>query len=172
MALGVSICSQISARAAVIQAALRWAAFLSKGLPMSHDAPNSKCVIAHHRSIDGNMHSVAAQMRVLVCPAQEGGFVAQGLEIDYCSVGDTVEEVQENFATGFLATIQALIRGGRPLTALFKSSTPAEVWSEYLEGAKDDQLICATVVDLSSELPLGVPYQQLAFCSPRQMSLA
>lgn len=132
---------------------------------------DGKLVVAHHRSNDGK-HTVAAQLRVLVCPAEEGGYVAQGLEIDYCSTGATVEDVQKRFATGFLMTVEALIKRGRPLSALFKSVTPPEIWQEYIDSAKEDQLICGTVIDLSEKLPGNAPYQSLAFCSPRQMSLA
>lgn len=132
---------------------------------------DDKFVVAHRQLKDGK-HLVAAQLRVLVCPADNGGFVAQGLEIDYCSTGATVEDVQERFATGFLMTVEALIKRNRPLSALFKSKTPPEIWQEYVDTAKEDQLICGTVVDLSAQLPTSAPFQSLAFCSPRQMSLA
>jgi hypothetical protein len=121
-------------------------------------------VIAHVR--DGDNHVVAAQLHVLITSTEEG-FVAQGLEIDYCASGRTVEEVQEHFAEGFLKTVASLLRRGRPLGSLFKSKTPQEVWQEYIDGSRRDQLTCATYVDLSNKLPqsaAGLPYQSLAFC--------
>lgn len=138
---------------------------------MNHPKAHKKVVVAHGASEDGMKHAVAAQMRVFVCHTDDG-YVAQGLEIDYCSVGDTVDEVQENFARGFLATVEALLKRGRPLSALFKSTTPPEVWQEYINSQKQDNLICGTVVDLSAKLPHESPYRSLAFCSPRQMALA
>lgn len=127
-----------------------------------------KVVVAHQN--DGNgVHAVAAQLRVLISEDADAGFVAQGLEVDYCSAGRTIEEAQENFAKGFLMTVQSLIRRKRPLSALFKSTTPPDVWQEYIDSSRRDQLTCATIVDLSQSIPqaAGVPYSQLAFCGPR-----
>ena len=71
-------------------------------------------------------HRVSAQLRVLVTSSVDSGFVAQGLEVDYLTAGATLEEVQQNFANGFLATAEANLRRGRDLTSLFKSSAPME----------------------------------------------
>lgn len=107
-------------------------------------------VLLHQRSED--RHAVAAQLRVLIVPADEGGFVAQGLEIDYLAAGATIEEVQANFAEGLMRTVQAYLRRGRPLDGLFrKGRTPPEAWQMWLDGERHDKLTCATV------LPLGVP---------------
>ncbi|WP_313424198.1 hypothetical protein [Stenotrophomonas rhizophila] len=138
---------------------------------MKRQSTQPKVVVAHGATEDGKKHLVAAQMRVFVCHTHDG-YVAQGLEIDYCSVGDTVDEVQKNFARGFLATVESLIKRKRPLSALFKSKTPPEIWQEYIDSQAQDNLICGTIVDLTGELPTEVPYQQLAFCAPRQMALA
>lgn len=135
-------------------------------------ANKTKTVMAH--VVDGNNHSVAAQLHVLISPTEEGGYVAQGLEIDYCSTGHSIDEVQQNFARGFLMTIETLLKRNRPLGALFKSRTPPEVWQEYIDSSRQDELVCATLVDLSNQMPAnsGLPFQHLAFCSPRQLSLA
>jgi hypothetical protein len=118
--------------------------------------------IAHHR--DGDKHVVAAQLRVLICPAPEGGFVAQGLEIDYCATGQSVSQVQDRFATGFLKTIEALLKRQKSLSALFKTTTPQDVWRAYIESDEHHELRCATVVDLSNRVPAGAPFKSLAFC--------
>lgn len=120
-----------------------------------------KTVIAHAQS--GNNHAVAAQLRVLIVPAEEGGYVAQGLEIDYLATGDTVEEVRDNFAQGLLRTVEAYVRRGRSMTALFaKGKTPPEAWQLWLDGDGKDVLTCGTVVDL--DLPDGAPFfSSLAF---------
>lgn len=133
---------------------------------------SSKPVMAHAQH--GDSHIVAAQLRVLITQESCGNYVAQGLEIDYCATGHSVEEVQERFATGFLRTVESLIRTQRPLGALFKSRTPPETWQEYIDSSRQDELACGTIVDLSKRLPpdVGLPYQALAFCSPRQLSLA
>jgi len=112
-------------------------------------ASGKKLVMAHHASDDGK-HTVAAQLRVLILPADDGGFVAQGLEIDYLSTGRTVEEVRTNFSSGLIRTIEAYIKRERPLSGLFaKGRTPPEAWQLWLESEGQDVLTCGTVVDLA-----------------------
>lgn len=118
--------------------------------------------MAHHVT-DGGMHAVAAQLRVLILPADEGGFVAQGLEIDYLSTGTTVEEVRENFAHGLIRTIEAYLKRGRPLKALFaKGRTPPEAWELWLGGEGKDVLTCSAVVDLNLPNSTGF-FNSIAF---------
>lgn len=121
--------------------------------------------IAHAQQ--GDNHLVAAQLRVLICPDPEGGYVAQGLEVDYCATGATEQQVQERFAEGFLGTIESLLKRGRSLSALFKSKTPMDEWQKYIESESRHQLACATVVDLSNQMPAEVPFRSLAFCRAR-----
>lgn len=129
-----------------------------------------KPCIAHAQQ--GDSHIVAAQLRVLICPDAEGGFVAQGLEVDYCATGATEEQVQERFAKGFLGTIESLLKRGRSLSALFKSQTPIDEWKKYIEGESRHKLACATVVDLSDVMPAEVPFRSLAFCHARHETRA
>ncbi len=116
-------------------------------------------------------HAVVAQLRVLICPADEGGYVAQGLEIDYCAAGATVEEVQERFAKGLLRTAESYVKRGRSLSGMMAAKTPADVWDEYLALQANDQheLTCATFVEYDpASLPAGMPFTSLAFCeAPR-----
>jgi hypothetical protein len=132
---------------------------------------DKKLVIAHHQS-DNDQHLVAAQLRVLITQGSDGAYIAQGLEIDYCSTGASVDEVQSNFANGFIKTIRSLIKRQRPLSALFKSQTPQDIWQEYLDSSVQDELLCATCVDLSKEIPekTSVPFSTLAFCKSKQMA--
>lgn len=125
-----------------------------------HASPN----LAHVE--DGNVHAVATSLRVLISPADAGGFVAQGLEIDYVATGETVEEVQDHFARGLLRTIEGLIRRNRPLSALFKSRTPPEAWQAFMNSQGQDQLTCGVVVDLRPKLPerSQFPFDSLAYC--------
>lgn len=129
----------------------------------------NKYGVAHAQ--DGDGHLVAAQLRVLISPDPSGGYVAQGLDIDYCATGVSIQQVQDRFLNGFVRTIEALLRRDRPLSALFKSKTPPEVWQAYMDSTRKDELTCATFVDLSDRVPAGLPFQSLAFCSPRQLRL-
>lgn len=123
---------------------------------------------------DGEIHAVATALRVLISRADAGGFVAQGLDIDYVATGDTVEEAQEHFAHGLLGTVQALIRRSRPLSALFKSKAPAEAWQSYMDNDRQDLLTCATFVDLRAKLPpkSGFPFDRLAYCRIPEVLIA
>ena len=111
-------------------------------------------------------HRVTAQLRVLVTPSVDGGFVAQGLEVDYLATGATLDEVQRNFANGFLATVEAILHRGRDLTSLFKARVPIEAWQQYIASNRKDTLICQTVLDIQDRLPQGAPFAALAFCQP------
>lgn len=124
------------------------------------DAP----FLEHEKRSDS--HRVAAQLRVLVTPSIDGGFVAQGLEVDYLATGATLDEVQQNFANGFLATVEAILRRGRDLTSLFKSSAPLEAWQQYIAGNRKHTLTCETILDIQDRLPQGAPFASLAFCQP------
>ena len=117
---------------------------------------------------EGDLHAVAAMLRVLITPASAGGFVAQGLDIDYVATGDTVDEAQDHFARGLCMTIESLIRRNRPLSALFKSKTPPEAWQTFMDSETKDMLTCATVVNLRSKLPKNssFPFDVLAYCTP------
>ena len=121
---------------------------------------NEPCIV--HLN-DGERHTVAAQLRVLICPA-EVGFVAQGLEIDYCATGATIEQVQERFADGLLRTAVAMVKRGRSLAGLMKTQTPLEAWEEYVKAESKHTLACAEVFEYRGELPAGMPFRSLAFC--------
>lgn len=64
--------------------------------------------IKHTRNPDGT-ESVVGVVRVLLFP--EGSHVvAQGLDVDYCTAGETIAQAQENFVRGFEATVRANLR--------------------------------------------------------------
>lgn len=106
--------------------------------------------LRHQESGDGK-HAVDAHLRVLIFPAQGGGYVAQGLEIDYLTTGKTLEEVRNNFARGLLRTIESYIKRNRSLDALFdKGKTPAKAWGLWLERTSEEVLSCEAIVALDS----------------------
>ncbi|MBK7145778.1 MAG: hypothetical protein IPH76_11470 [Xanthomonadales bacterium] len=125
---------------------------------MKHEA-----VLAHVQ--DGEHHSVAAELRVLVAPGRNGGFIAHGIEIDYVATADTEEAVRQRFAEGFIATVRSLIRRGRPLDSLFASRAPASAIAAYFASEKHDVFFCA-IGEALPDLPKGsaIP-RHLAFVS-------
>lgn len=148
--LGSKIPWQFAAE--ILRPVIRLALFVSKTTDSETKFMAMKrekaAVIRHQKSSDGK-HAVDAQLRVLILPSEDGGYIAQGLEIDYLTTGQTVEEVKANFAHGLLLTIEAYIKRNRPLDALFaKGKTPAEAWGLWLESENRDVLTCGTVVAL------------------------
>ncbi len=90
---------------------------------------------------------VAADLRVLIAPGAGGGFVAQGIEIDYVATGATEEEARERFADGFIATIRSYLRRNRPLSGLFKSAAPAEAREAYFDQETKPMFWCEITED-------------------------
>lgn len=117
---------------------------------------NSSPCLAHVQ--DGDRHGVAAELHVLVMPAAEGGFFAQGIEIDYVATGATEQEVRDHFANGFIATVLAYLKRGRDLKGLFKSVAPIEVRQAYFASKDRPVLRCAIAHKDDASLPDDVPH--------------
>ena len=78
-------------------------------------------------------------LHVLVIP--DGGmFFAQGLEVDYASNGETINQTIEFFLNGLHATAEAHIKGCGHLKGLIKPS-PEEVWLEFMNLLGDPHAI-------------------------------
>ena len=92
---------------------------------------------------DGDVHGVATELHVLIMPASEGGYVAQGIEIDYTATGVTEEDVREHFAKGFIATIRSYLHRRRELKGLFKTKTPAHFVEAYYASKDRPVFRCA-----------------------------
>jgi len=77
----------------------------SKGLTVNVKSTKTGSVAAHVCNTDIGVHGIGVwNLHVLL--ANDGDFwTAQGLEIDYVSQGNTIEEAKENFASGLAATI-------------------------------------------------------------------
>ena len=116
----------------------------------------------------GDQHAVAAELHVLVMPSRDGGFFAQGLEIDYTATGATEEEARNHFARGFTATIRSYLRLKRDLGSLFrKARTPPEYIEAYYSSARQHVLECVVLtIDLPEDAPIP---RQFNFCSSTQM---
>ena len=113
----------------------------------------------------GENHTVAAELRVLVMPSVDGGFFAQGLEVDYVATGATEEDARNRFARGFVATIQSYLRRGRDLGSLFaKARTPPEYIQAYFQSATKHVLRCAVTEVPGLPPDVAIP-RTLSFCS-------
>lgn len=106
---------------------------------------------------DGDRHAVAARLHVLVMPGEDGGYFAQGIEIDYTATGDTEEAARDHFAHGFIETVRAYLRRGRDLSALYeKSRTPGKYVEAYYAAARKDAFGCVVRMDLGEEVAADV----------------
>lgn len=121
---------------------------------MKKKAPHP-CV-AHVKN--GSAQAVAAELHVLIVPGIDGGYVAQGIEIDYTASGASEDEVREHFAKGLCATIVSYLKRGRDLAGLFKASVPAEFRQAYFSNQIQPILRCAIGVENTDvEIPESAP---------------
>ena len=88
----------------------------------------AKDTYALHLEEEGQAAVVVWNLSVLIVPDDKFWF-AQGLEIDYGAQGDTVEEAQENFQQGLLATISQHLRVHGNIEKLLKFA-PSEILKE------------------------------------------
>jgi hypothetical protein len=84
----------------------------------------------HAQSKDGSEHFVGiGNLRVMLLN-DEGSWFAQGLEIDYCAQGDSVEDVQIRFHDGLLAMVDCHLKVFGSIDGVLKVAPP-ETWSEF-----------------------------------------
>lgn len=105
---------------------------------------------------EGDSQAVATELHVLIMRSIDGGFVAQGIEIDYVATGESEEQVRDHFASGFTETILSYLRRGRDLAGLFKSATPAQYRHAYFASETQDVLRCAVRFQ-GNEIPAAAP---------------
>ena len=88
-------------------------------------------VTAIHGVSDEGEHIVGiGNLRVLI--EKEGEFwFAQGLEIDYVSQGDTVEDAKMEFESGLAGTIHVNLKINKKIESILNPAPP-EVWNRFL----------------------------------------
>ncbi|MGA2215558.1 MAG: hypothetical protein ABSH31_19955 [Bryobacteraceae bacterium] len=105
-------------------------------------------------------------LSVLIVP-DENFWFAQGLEINYGAQGETVEDAQENFQQGLLATIEQHLRVHGHIKNLLKFA-PSEILQEAAEHKtsikKFAQVSFHEILDAKSQLEIpfdGIEYRVL-----------
>jgi len=117
-----------------------------------HISPN----LAHVE--DGQLHAVAACLHVLLVPSEDGGYYAQGIEIDYGASGATVEEAKQHFERGFVETLAAYVRRGIDLAKLYTASTTPDEYKEAYALARQQPVFeCVVGVKLPEQARDRVP---------------
>jgi len=107
---------------------------------------------------EGRLHAVAACLHVLVVPSEDGGYYAQGIEIDYGASGATVEEAKKHFERGFVETLRAYVRRGVDLAKLYTvSTTPDEYKEAYAVARRQPVFECVVGVEVPEAANNRVP---------------
>jgi len=81
---------------------------------------------------EGENHMVGiGPIRVLLLN-DDGGWFAQGLEVDFVASGDSVEEVKHNFGNDLCQTLHENLRVHGSIAPVLKAAPP-EFWARYFE---------------------------------------
>lgn len=79
---------------------------------------------------NGDQHIVGIKALKVLLSNDCGMWFAQGLEIDYASAGETIEEAKVNFESGLKKTVTEHLKLHGSIDNLLKIA-PQEVWDEY-----------------------------------------
>lgn len=91
------------------------------------NAASGHPVAIHAQHKDGIHHVVGlGNIRVLLMP-DDGGWFAQGLDIDYAAQGDSLKAAKREFEDGLEATVHAHLQKTGDIRALLKFAPP-EMW--------------------------------------------
>lgn len=95
----------------------------------------------------------------------DGGWFAQGAEIDYAAQGATLEDAKKHFEAGLAATIHEHLKLHEKLD-YFVRPAPPEVWQEIARGAERKLLL----TQISRHMLLPAPFQGIEYLmSPAPM---
>ena len=122
----------------------------------------------HFQAAD-NVHGVAFHhIRVLLLEEQ-GGWVAQGLDLDYAAAGTGPEDVKRRFEEGLSATITAHLQEFGSIEGILKVA-PQAAWSQWFSADKRYSYGQVSVHDLREEgLPedFDFPFRGIAYMEHR-----
>lgn len=130
------------------------------------NAKTTKHVTEAVHAQDGEMHVVGVKALRVMLLADEGGFFAQGLEIDYAACGATIEEAKNNFESGLEKTVHEhlVMHGG--ITKLLKLA-PQEAWDLFINAPKDSLKASFTTLQFHQvKKEAGFPFNKLEFVEP------
>ena len=79
---------------------------------------------------NGDQHIVGVKSLTVLLSKDDDGWFAQGLEIDYASAGESLDEVKKNFELGLEKTIAEHLKLNGSIEKLLKVA-PQYAWDEY-----------------------------------------
>jgi hypothetical protein len=129
---------------------------------------NASAQDTHAVHLEGSAAAAVAiwNLSVLIVPDEKFWF-AQGLEINYGAQGNTVEEAQDNFQQGLLATIQQHLRVHGHIRKLLRFA-PSEILKEAAQHKSSIKFFAQVsfheILDAKSQLQIpfdGIDYRVL-----------
>lgn len=119
----------------------------------------SKARAEHHQSANG--HAVRIEsLRVLVCQDGDGLWFAQGIDLDYAAGGTSIEDAQQRFERGLLATVRAHIDHFGTIERLLQAP-PVENWLPLASAAKGFVFSSTSVHELPVDA--GFPFRRVEY---------
>lgn len=138
----------------------------SKKALKSTEVANTTAVHAHAELEDG-MHVVGLGALRVLLTQDDGGWFAQGLEVDYAAAGLTVEEAKANFALGLELTIHEHLKVHGAIRR-FLVPAPAEAWAEFFELSTSKECLKQTFTTIQLHQVEGaakakIPFDNISF---------
>lgn len=131
--------------------------------------PQKTRMSALHVKSDECQAVIVNSLRVLIIPDGKGWF-AQGLEIDYASGGDSLEDAKKRFQVGLEATIHEHLKIFGNLDRLIKTA-PEEDWLLYNKNKNKLALSMVTFcTNGESTVDTEWPYPNIAFLEQRNVA--
>lgn len=146
----------------------RWVC--SRRTPQRANARNAS--VTTLQGADGQHKVLLDSLRVLLVQ-DDGGWTAQGLEVDYAASGRTLEEAKDHFAKGLTATIVLYLQRFDSVEKLLRVA-PDEVWKQFHEaiagGASGEPIEQIDRVDAADDCGLAQFVPELRFYEPEAVA--
>jgi len=134
-------------------------------------AKTAPAMAFHGESKDGKLSIVGIGNLRVVIVQDDGSWFAQGLEIDYASQGETIEDAKKHFENGLTATVHEHLRIFGSIEKLLKVA-PGEVWNDLLMGnfskSRHFQYYQVSVHKLSKGLQTSLPFEGIQYIEPKK----
>jgi predicted RNase H-like HicB family nuclease len=99
---------------------------------------------------------ILADIKVLILN-DDGGWFAQGLDIDYSAQGDSIEEVKQRFEHGLQRTLEANLDAYGEIYRVLKVA-PQEYWDTYWKQHKQWFITMGVIHSVEAPAPTRQPF--------------
>lgn len=110
---------------------------------------------------EGGTHVAFVKALHVLLSKEDGGWFAQGVEIDYVASGATADEVKKNFADGLALTIDEHLKMHGHIKNILKG-VPLEAFGAYIETPPDDieELSFLTAISMFEKAKVSAPKEK------------